>query len=354
MCLNDNREFHNTLGSLFEGVNTNLENVQRLADWYHQSRTWLLEHPGLITKVSLTELKEARIAQLALRAPTLLEEVEQVCRAKEQLQRILGRPSVAETETDDLGLLVRQLESWADQLVEKSDFFTRVARPNLSCERAAELLEARLKTAEADPELEVLLTGLQTLGDAGGEAFKTPKDESFDNWFSFLQKVRSRCTKAQALTELLGTDFSHTAGLEQIGRFLVAKLELDRCVAALAPATWKLGLENWPSYIAAAQEVAVRSEYIVVCLATEHTANVPLSELMQATQVKILGDNALNQALRDPEASRLFGRALTEVDTDVSALATTHEWGRQVTRLGNRISPKLRDHLLRVFSKSCG
>ena len=197
-----------------------------------------------------------------------------------------------------------------------------------------ELLEAKLKFVQAEPELQHLLTGLQNLSLASGPFFECAEANQFENWFLHLDKIRLRCKQIRALLDILGTHFSPDATPEQIDNFLVAKLNLDRSVGNWCSTSWFIRIEDWQSYRQKVSEISTFADQLISTLTGDQTADAPLAELFDAIRTRIEGEQLIAEALADSSAKSLFGATLSSPDIDLTAITKTHAWGCKSSHYG--------------------
>ncbi len=352
-----NQDFRDWFGTLFEGLETDFAKIRRLHAWYVMSQTELLNHPGLIGKVDLTQLDARTLGQLAARGEILERALITLTGADKVLQHALGPEAEAvllKAKSRGWHECLQAFESLIAGLNDRLEFFSRLLNEDVSPARGAELIRARLELKKATPDIQELLAGSASVGEAGRAVLSGLKDLRCESWPEYLAAISAVCVNAEVLVEFAKKYVTLDATPEAIERLMEAKLGLDSAWAAIASAGRANEITTWEDYIARAQATIAAARDLYLVLSPNVLEGASCTATIEAIRARDAARHVLINAGSDSEIQQLAGSVFSGEATDVDALSDTHIWGSFVgTRFTLRhaslrrvlLSPQARENL---------
>lgn len=329
-----NQDFREWLGSLFEDFETDFGKVRRLHAWYIAGQAELLNQPGLVEKVDLNKLDTHVLAQLAARGKMLQNALDTLVSADAPLQHALGPEAAAvlKAKSKSWPEALEALESLIAGMTERLEFFSRFVNQNVSPTRGTELLQARLELRIAAPEIQALLAGCASIGEAGGVVLSGLKDLRCANWAEYLAAIRAVCLNAEILVEFTKKYVPLTATPELAEQLIIAKLDLDSARMALGKSGEASQFATWEDYTACAEAVVAAARSLVLVLSPHVLGGVSCIGAMDAIRVRDKARQILDSAGSDGEIRDLGDSVFCGEVTDLEALNDTHNWGSVVAK----------------------
>lgn len=328
-------ELKECFGGLFRGLETDPEKIARLNDWYLSSHATLVECPGLVDKVNLTNIPADRISELAAKAESVKTDAGKLAEAESAVRDILGADVAGFREAKvrgwDAGL--ESLGKAVGSLGIVASFFTARADANLSPKDALRLMEARAELDRVASELALLMRGDKALREAGGEELGLLADLTGDRWTNVIQAVSSQ---ASLVAETAGQALAFAANdspLSVAHAFAKAKAELDAAWSGVASLPVWNRFEGWPALADVAREDAAAAREILERMAPFARIGVSANDFFAAAGEEAEARSILERFAASDEVRRILGDVFDGADTDLDRLSKTHRWGDAVCAL---------------------
>ncbi|MDD3813128.1 MAG: DUF4011 domain-containing protein [Desulfocapsaceae bacterium] len=328
-------EFKECFGSLFRGLETDIEKIVRLNDWYLSTHAAFVKCPGLSDKVNLSSIPSERISELAVKANIVCVDVESLVGIDAAIRGVLGanitgfRDARARSWDEGLECLHRAVTG----LETESGFFAEFADRNLSPRDALRLMEAKAELEASSSDLALLMEGHKALKEVAGDELSqivAVTDGQWSERLPMLSKMASLVadTVHQALA-FAGVDSSFLFA----ETFARTKSTMDEKWADITSLPAWNRFENWQGLIVAAQDEGRAVREFLEKLATCARPSVSAAAVLGAIAKKIEAESILDRLARSEEVSLLFGNLFQRADTDLERLSLTHAWGRSVCEI---------------------
>ncbi len=330
-------EMAECFGTLFRGLETDAQKIATLNSWYLRSRTMLVECPGLSDKVDLSGLPADRIAELATMAAEVQADAQKLADADAMVRGILGADVAGFKDARAKGWLdgVNCLRESAACLRRMFGFFAGYAGLQLSPKDAMRLMEARAELDSARDEIDLLLAGVRTIREAGGDELGHLAGLAVGSWKEALRTV-SEAASLVAETAGQAKTFAREECLLAVAEgFAEAKAKLDEGWGRVAPLPMWSRFDGWEAFATAAKSDAEISRQVLARLFDCARPDAPASAEDVLTAFAQEGE--VNEILKRFEASddvgRLLGDLFDGAGTDLHRLSVTHKWGQAVCAL---------------------
>jgi transcription elongation GreA/GreB family factor len=352
-------ELKECFGALFCGLGTDSEKIIRLNQWYQRARAALLECPGLVEKVDLSNLASERILELSAKAAAIQADVRRLTGAEATVRNILGanvagfRDAKAKGWDDGLKCLGRAVDS----LGIVAEFFSgRMNGKELSPKQVLRLMEARAALDAAAPDLALLLRGKDVVREAGGDELGGLADLVGGRW---TEAIASISTIASLVTETVGQARAFAgedAPLSVAESFARAKADLDDAWGKVTHLPAWNRFDGWPALREAAESDVVIARKVLERLVPCARVDASLEEVLSALSEEAEARAILDRLAGSTDVHRILGGAFKGADTNLDQLSQTHAWGDAVCTLDLPIAIRRRllsDDARSVLETSC-
>jgi len=325
-------EFRECFGSLFRGLETDIDKITRLNDWYLIARSAFVKSPGLSDKVDLSAIPSERISELAAKGGIVSADIERLAGVDEAIRGLLG--------ANITGFRDARIRSWADGLEclrravkgleAETGFFAEFVDRNLSPKEALRLMEAKAELDASSSELAMLLAGHKTLKEAAGEALSQVIAVTGETWSEHLPALSKKVSLVIDAADKARFFADGESSLMLAEAFASTKSSMDEEWANITSMPAWNRFEDWQGLIETARdegrEVRGILEGLAFCARPEHSASAVLDAIDQEAEAEFL----LDRLAQSEEISSLFGHHFIGVDTDITGLSQAHAWGRLV------------------------
>lgn len=329
------QELKNCFGALFRGLETDVDKIAQLNNWYQSGRAAFLECPGLVDKVDLTAVPAERISEVAAMAESVMADAARLSSVELCIKGILG--------ADIAGFKTAKARGWAvglDSLTTAiesigvvSAFFSSRADASISPRGALRLMEARAELDGASAELSLLLRGRKALIDAGGVELECLTDSGGAPWLEALPAIASKATIVAEVTSRSLAFADGNCPLSAAEAFALARSELDRSWSRVASVAASSQFEDWTSLVNGACLAASAARSVLDRIAPYCQVGVSVSSFFAASDEEAEAASILQKFSESEEVRRVLGEVFEGADTDLETLAETHAWGSVVSTL---------------------
>lgn len=339
----ENREFKETFGLLFKGLETDISKIRRLCNWYADSHAEMLRYPGLIESVDLSTIDARRILQLANLSPrfqAISDELD-VCGA--QVTRLVGTDSVR-LELD------QQVSGWreygqavlriADELKTFAIFLGRYVSQHVSPKRAVELLEAKREIQSVSGDLEALKQGTEAIQISVQSLLPGIISVPCTRWSDYLSEISRLTSSARALAECAGEYGGGDTSVADIRTFHESKIALATSVEKFAVLRDDEAATDWPSYVAMVKRRVRAGAELIHLLKPWGKPDASVRTVIDGLVAKKQATGLVSGITNDIALMNLLQGAFRSFDTDLSSLAATLSWSESVIgKIPIRCSP---------------
>lgn len=332
-------ELKEYFGSLFRGLETEPDKIEKLLGWYQVGRNALLRCSGLVDRVNLTVLPAERLLEVAGQVGSINADVARLRNGGPVARELLARVRVSA-----VGLGVGQSGgkywNWHEQLTQLRlvandlgmviNFFSERAEPNLSPVEAVRLMAAREDLDNVSAELEGLQRAQSLLAEAAGDELQHLIALGNGSWSLALRSVAERAALASALAAQAGTFAAKDRPMSVAATFAQAKLDLYSAYADVASIPVWNRFEGWSGFVYFCREMVTTVETVLDSAVTCCRDGASLQTFFIATDEETEANAILGNLRASEDVARLLGEVFDGADTDLDRLLAIHTWGEAV------------------------
>ena len=339
-------ELNECFGSMFRGLETDLDKISRLNDWYLSSRATLAECPGLMHKVDLTNMASNRIAELAAKATDMHTAAKRLSDCKSIVLGILSEDVAgfqeAKSNNWDEGL--QCLRNMVKSLKLESGYFAGYVAKDLSPKDAVRLLEARADLDEAASDIAFLLRGEVIVHEAGGTELGTLIEIGSGSWNEALPEISAFASLMVEATAKAKSFAAAELPLSTAVAFAKAMIELDVAWSEVAPPPDWNQFDTWQTLVAAAEGDAQLGRRILETIAPCARDDASADKIFKAFSQEAEAQGILEKLSKSAQVQKMLGEHFDGANTDLHCLLETHAWGCAVCH--QELPPAMRRILL--------
>ncbi len=329
----DNKDYKETFGPLFKGIDTDFTKIHRLHDWYTESQTELLKHPGVIESVDLSGLDSHKVRQLAALAPRLHAISTELESCRSQAKQLLGSVSVQlEVALQDSGWAdyEKKMLHAAEELKNITEFLGRYVKQDISPKRAVEVLKAKLDILSASSDLEVLKRGLETLHKSLEPLLPGITSIPCRRWSDYLPTLSNLAHAINSLVEFVSAYSDGKGTLSDIRTIFETKLVLETALEKFAALPEQSVASDWASYIAGATRRIQAGRKLVQLLKPVSVIGKTANEVVDGLGARKEADDLIIGLSKDAAVSILLQGWFQGIETDLDSLTATLSWGESI------------------------
>lgn len=330
-----NPELNHFFGALFQGLDTDPARISHLNDWYVSARSTLLNCPGLVEKVDLTNIAADRISELAAKADLVKADTARLFGAETAVHDILGAGVAgfhdAKARGWDAGL--ESLGQAVQTLSVVADFFSRRADGSLSPKDVVRLMEARAELDGVAPELALLMRGEGALREAGGQELGWLADLAGRSWIDALPTISAQASLTATTASQALAFAAENCPLSVAEDFAKAKIGLDSAWSDVSGIHLWDSVDSWVALIDIARADLAAANDVFTCLASLAERGVSANHAFTAYRQEFEARSILERLAANDGIDRMLGSVFDGAATDLDRLSITHSWGVAVCAL---------------------
>lgn len=319
-------------GPLFRGLDTDLERIAGLNDWYLASRATVAGCPGLAEAFDLTSVSAERLAELAAKADGVAADAGRLAGVEKAVREMLGADVAGfrEARARGWGAALQSLGRAAESIATVAGFFSARADASLSPRDALRLMEARAELDAAASDIGLLMRGESALRDAGGEELGCLADLAGGPWTEAVRDISAMATRAAetAAQALAFAEGDHP--LSAAANAAKAKSNLDASWASVSALPVWNRFGDWASLADVAREDAASARKVLDSLAPYARVGKSVEDVFAATDDEAEARATLERFAASEDVRRMLGDVFDGADTDIDSLSATHGWGSAV------------------------
>jgi transcription elongation GreA/GreB family factor len=328
-------ELNHFFGALFRGLDTDPAKIGRLNDWYVSSRAAVVNCPGLVEKVDLTNIAADRISELAVKADSVKADAARLFGAEAAVHDILGAGVAgfhdAKARGWDAGL--ESLGQAVQTLSVVADFFSRRADANLSPKDILRLMEARAELDGVAAELALLMQGENALRAAGGQELGWLADLAGRSWVEALPTISAQASLAVTTASQAVGFAADNCPLSVPEDFAKAKLGLDSAWSDVSCIPAWDQVDSWVALIDIARADLAAASAALTCFAPLAGSEVSANQAFTAYQQESEARSIIERLAAHEGVDRTLGNVFEGTSTALDRLSITHSWGASVCAL---------------------
>jgi transcription elongation GreA/GreB family factor len=330
-----NEEFKRTFGSLFNGLDTDFSKIRRLHEWYTESQSELLNHPGFIEQIDLTSLNSQTISQLAALSPrleTISGEFEGCLHESRNLLDGVANQMEAVLRQSGWSEFNRKIQLIAVGLRDSSLYLKHFVKPEVSPRRSVDVLNAKLELMSASTDFEALNYGFQAIQDKLEPFLPGISGVPCANWREYLTYISKLAHAAENLAETL-SDYADSNGtVSKLRTFLVAKLDLDDSLPKFAECPDRATTASWEEYLSTSAHRISSAADLVNLLKPAGSGEKTANEVVSGLASRFKSSCLIEEIRNDEAVMSMLQDIFYGIDTDLESLSSTLSWGETISQ----------------------
>ena len=343
-------DYHEAFGILFEGLSTDFEKIRRLHSWYLASQAELVRIPGLVERLDLSSISTTTLYKLGARAKRIYELADIMHGSHDAVARALKLPKdpLVEEKCEVISSYLDKLQRVANGLQNIYRFFSRFVKTTVSPKRGTELFHAKLELKKAQPHLEILSHGFETIQKACGQPLAWIASLPCITWTEYLQNVRGCLNRLISLCDYLGNIVGENVSPGAGRTFISAKLNLDAAISELATIPSFDPSKGWNEMAIFAHSALDVSTGLVNLLEPAVFPNKSAREAIAGIKAKKEALSILAELQANCDVNKVLQNFFTGIHTNLEVLHETYKWGETIVGNIGFLSDPLRNKLLSV------
>ena len=342
--IQNSTHYRSSIGRLFRGLDTDINSVKSLFDWYQSAKSIFAKHSVPIDLVDITSLPATRIVELEHMSESVISDVKLLISTESLIGNLVGNENVGLKEKlqrgyDEGFALLKKL---AAQISETLAALNPIAESYLSPTEILRLLEAKKEILTFSEEIKELVRSEATLREVAGRELAGAVMVGVTPLNSALNDILEIAGKAHRISDSALKFGSSNCPIELAISFAKARIDLDNLWCRLSQNASKPA-NPWSSLKPvhyglveliriANKEAEFSLSWFLKCVEISVEGSTP-AQIGDALRNNVDANNLIVGLESSSEVKRILGYVFQGIETNIDALAITHKWGAEVSAI---------------------
>ena len=347
--IQNSTHYRSSIGRLFKGLDTDINSVKSLFDWYQSAKSIFAKHSIPIDMVDITSLPATRIVELEHMSESVMSDVKLLISTQSLVGNLVGNENILFKEKLQRGYdegfsLLRKL---AEQISETLAALNPIAESYLIPTEILRLLEAKKEILTVSEEIKELVRSEATLREVAGRELAGAVMVGVTPLNSALNDILEIANKANRISDSALKFGDSDCPIELAISFAEARIDLDNLWCLLSQNASK-PVNPW-SCLSQNESKPVHYGLVELIRIAKKEAEFSLSWFLKCVKISAEGCTPaqIGDALRNnvdannlvaglessPEVKRILGYVFQGIETNLNAISITHKWGAEVSAI---------------------
>lgn len=325
------RNFKDSFGVLYKGLETDTDKLEKLHDWYVQSREKLLKQGNLKSIVDLISIDSETLQEYATLSDDVLKASEEIHTCIKELNHLFFE-QYSTVSDNYIDMTIENFQAKNSLITYLTRLLNTYVTDDVSPAKARHLLSAKLAFTKLDTDFLTIREAVERQKieiepDLPGISLLPIVD-----WGLYLDTIKNVQQDIRKLSESL-TPYSKTATPKIIHEFLKAKLNLDKAINDLNIQIPVNKSEDWKSFANHFyMPVTNLSNYVVAVSQTINNPSITLKSAIDNLKKRQNADLLLLKIREKFDEVQLGGALYNGYETDLDSITATLSWGNALIK----------------------
>ncbi len=334
-ALRSNTQFRDTLGALFNSVETDFGKLRKLHGWVRDAQAKLLS-TDLGPHVNPVQLPDQHLSLLVNSAARIRQWIGRINALTEATKNLPGMdPALSRVRRVDE--LIEPLSAHVSELSNIATLMKSLVRAPVSLSRAGELIAVRRKVQEHEEVLARLRGAPALLTEAAAGVGLNAQAVEMSDLRAATEKLQARAASASEESRLISTaigdEFTARSAVLVLSELAQLRELANEFLSAPLDAVkgdLEITLANLESD---AKEILGAGRYFSAIAPN----TLALAQVIAAADASVQADKLLTAMSSESSFLELFGSALNELATDIDAISRCVLWGQQIASMSRSL-----------------
>ena len=333
--IENNSDYRSVFGRLFNGLDTDIESVKAIFNWYQSANSIFAQNSIPVDLVDITTLPASRIMELEAMSESVKSDIKIIHSYDSTLTNLVGNENIGFKEKLQHGYEegFAELKILISQIKETLALLKPIAESYLSPEDILRLLEAKREILTVSDKIQELIVSEVALTAVGGKELfgavtigKSPLRESLVN-------ILATADSAHRISNLALKYVAPNRKIELAVNYAKSLVDLDNIWNRLSKNSSNLVHYGRTELVQNAKHEAELSlSWFQKCREISSEENT-LSSIGEALKNSVDAHKLLASLESSIDVKKILGDVFKGIETNLEAIAITHKWGQEVTEI---------------------
>ena len=333
--IENSTEYRSVLGTLFKGLDTDIESVKALFNWYQGAKTIFAQNSIPVDLVDITSLPASRIIELEAMSGSVISDVRLLQSCDSFVVNLVGNENIGFKDKLQNGHeeAFVHLKSVVSRITETLAVLKPIAESYLSPNDVLSLLEAKREILAVSKDIEELICSEATLREYAGKELAGAVVIGTSPLKEALRSIQSAADTAHKISDTALKFGDSKRSIELALNFACARVDLDNLWSRLSVSSSKPTHYGWTELVRIAKKEAEFSlSWFLKCVEISAEGST-LNAIGEALKNSVEANQLVTGLESTPEVKRILGDVFKGVETNLDAIAITHRWGAEVSSI---------------------
>jgi very-short-patch-repair endonuclease len=337
-----NTEFIHTFGGLFKGINSNIENIKRILQWYQTLNIELIKSPWVSGNIDFNSISEEKIRSLALSYDSNILNIN-ILKNNLDIFKGVESPafsSLANFINKDIELLINDLSLELNEIKHIFKAFSSVCVSDISPGHACKLMQLKFELAPYLNDIEKV------------NSFVTKFDLILPENLKFLQlnshfRIKENCSEYINLINTFEYNISTSNFLKsneitfsESSAFYQNYINLNKGLIDIGLNLRSVNICEWVEFFKEINNYLIDIQSVFEIANKYFAEKITISDLLKVVDQYSELESILLKLSNSEVTTEILLEVYQGIDTPVDLIVQTFEWGRTVSKLNIPINLK--------------